>query len=119
MLVVQRVFGAKRTNLHEKYDYPLWRALRSLGCAPLRDGVHLLVWADSVMVHRSIFPGRPECEAYAAIHGGIIVRLWPTVDRVASSMSRTNSPATLMKPSQRLASVSPTSVSMLKTRVGL
>ena len=22
MLVVQRVFGAKRTNLHEKYDYP-------------------------------------------------------------------------------------------------
>ena len=25
MLVVQRVFRAKRTNLHEKYDYPLGR----------------------------------------------------------------------------------------------
>ncbi len=25
MLVVQRVFRAKRTNLHEKYDYPLSR----------------------------------------------------------------------------------------------
>ena len=23
MLVVQRVFRAKRTNLHEKYDYPI------------------------------------------------------------------------------------------------
>lgn len=23
MLVVQRVLGAKRTNLHEKYDYPV------------------------------------------------------------------------------------------------
>ena len=26
MLVVQRVFRAKRTNLHEKYDYPLFQA---------------------------------------------------------------------------------------------
>ncbi len=42
-----------------------------------RDGVHLLVWCDSVKVHRSMFPSRPECEAYAAIHGGIIVHLWP------------------------------------------
>ncbi len=24
MLVVQRVFRAKRTNLHEKYDYPYY-----------------------------------------------------------------------------------------------
>ena len=24
MLVEQWVFGAKRTNLHEKYDYPIW-----------------------------------------------------------------------------------------------
>ena len=30
MLVVQRVLGAKRTNLHEKYDYP-----------KLQDGVEL------------------------------------------------------------------------------
>jgi len=37
VLVVQRVFRAKRTNLHEKYDYPMidkliestsWRAVR-------------------------------------------------------------------------------------------
>ena len=28
MLVVQRVFRAKRTNLHEKYDYPLTRSLQ-------------------------------------------------------------------------------------------
>ena len=27
MLVVQRVFRAKRTNLHEKYDYPyVWES---------------------------------------------------------------------------------------------
>ncbi len=28
MLVVQRVFRAKRTNLHEKYDYPYMHAFR-------------------------------------------------------------------------------------------
>lgn len=54
-----------------------------------RDGVHLLVWADSVMVHRSIFPGRPECEAYAAIHGGIIVRLWPHLPEPVGDSSPT------------------------------
>lgn len=32
MLVVQRIFEAKRTNLHEKYDYPLLQACPIHGC---------------------------------------------------------------------------------------
>jgi len=29
VLVVQRVFRAKRTNLHEKYDYPMKRLAKT------------------------------------------------------------------------------------------
>ena len=39
MLVVQRVFGAKRTNLHEKYDYPFSEGFVALvECDPQRSG---------------------------------------------------------------------------------
>lgn len=44
--------------------------------ALMRDGVWLLVWRDSVEVHRSMFRGRPEAEAYAAKHGGVLVQMW-------------------------------------------
>ena len=37
MLVVQRVLGAKRTNLHEKYDYPPFRVVKQqFGYAKVR-----------------------------------------------------------------------------------
>jgi hypothetical protein len=59
VLVVQQVFRAKRTNLHEKYDYPPLRSnhpdLTALGqvtavcCLHLR---HLLDWPDFLKIHR-------------------------------------------------------------------
>ena len=54
-----------------------------------REGVHMLVWADSVEVHRTICKDRAGLNAYLKIHPGIAVHLFPhlpepTVDRVAS-----------------------------------
>lgn len=43
----------------------------------MRDGEWVLVWRDSVEVHRSHFRERPEAEAYAAKHGGVLVQMWP------------------------------------------
>lgn len=45
--------------------------------ALMRDGEWLLIWKDSVEVHRSRFRERPAAEAYAAKHGGILVHMWP------------------------------------------
>lgn len=42
-----------------------------------RDGVWLLVWRDSIEVHRTMFRDQAAAEAYAAKHGGVLVRLWP------------------------------------------
>lgn len=42
-----------------------------------RDGVHVLVWADSVQVHRTLCKDRAGLDAYARIHGGIAVHLFP------------------------------------------
>ena len=45
MLVVQRVFRAKRTNLHEKYDYP--RAQRDVALMPVVEQV----WNANLQVY--------------------------------------------------------------------
>jgi hypothetical protein len=45
--------------------------------ALMRDGEWVLVWKDSVEVHRSHFRERPDAEAYAAKHGGVLVQMWP------------------------------------------
>ncbi|MEY5099602.1 MAG: hypothetical protein RJA36_2321 [Pseudomonadota bacterium] len=42
-----------------------------------RDGVHVLVWADSVQVHRTLCKDRAGLDACARIHGGIAVHLFP------------------------------------------
>jgi len=45
--------------------------------ALMRDGEWVLVWKDSVEVHRSHFRERAAAEAYAAKHGGVLVQMWP------------------------------------------
>lgn len=67
MLVVQRVFRAKRTNLHEKYDYPL-TALWSLDSAIVADMA--IVFALIGRVHRY-----PDSLGYEAEFKAI-VRAW-------------------------------------------
>ena len=57
MLVVQRVFGAKRTNLHEKYDYPslIDKSFRA-GETPLPDLLRALAaaaQADSAVARQT------------------------------------------------------------------
>mgnify|MGYP003404534555 CR=1 FL=1 len=42
-----------------------------------RDGVHMLVWADSVEVHCTLCKDRAGLDAYTRIHGGIAVHLFP------------------------------------------
>lgn len=42
-----------------------------------REGVHMLVWADSVEVHRTTCKDRAGLDAYSRIHGGIAVHLFP------------------------------------------
>ena len=44
--------------------------------ALMRDGEWVLVWKDSVEVHRSHFRERAAAEAYAAKHGGVLVQMW-------------------------------------------
>ena len=40
-----------------------------------RDGVHVLVWADSVQVHRTLCKDRAGLDAYARIHGAVMLGL--------------------------------------------
>ena len=60
MLVVQRVFRAKRTNLHEKYDYPIpvkvldQQPTRPLAGSASLSGLHVLVVDDEDSVRSAV-----------------------------------------------------------------
>jgi hypothetical protein len=48
VLVVQRVFRAKRTNLHEKYDYPYGESVT------FRSGGQLFTWTFNGLDRRAV-----------------------------------------------------------------